>query len=190
MGINLTKKKPGAVRLILLLVCMCMAVPVNAGAASKKSKALKAYKNFLAGQEASMLFTVAYVNNDSVPELICGTTDSTAMYTWKNSTMKTVKCQSMDAFKSYYKKKGIIVSSFSQGNYTEQKYGLFKGTTCTVKMQKVTFSGGARTLYWRNGGEISLKKFNSLLKSYVGSKKVTKLKYYKNTAANRRKYLK
>lgn len=38
--------------------------------------------------------------------------------------------------------------------------------------------------------EVSKKTFNQLLKKYVGKTKLTKAKFYKNNAGNRKKYLK
>lgn len=213
---------------ILLLSCVCiLGQPVQA--ASQKSKALKAYKEFLSKDTATWhsyspkkinlkkcKFALAYIDKDSVPELIldsAGNANSHAdgyyeLYTYKNGKVKFVTNLS-DGF-SCYKKKGIFCGVHEgTGGYCQYYFQLSKGRAVYkfsrmsekkanmdlnrdgrigVYYEKVT---KARTpMYESSTVSVSKAAFNRELKKIVGNAKNKTVKYYPNTAKNRAKRLK
>lgn len=189
--------------LALMLVVLAL-LPANVQAAGKKAKAVKAYQNYMEKQSGSSKFALVYLDKDSVPELIYAVPNQFIykIYTWKSGKMKLVySCNYSNKDTSnghnisyYYRKKGVFVSKAYTGavgcsgrlyfQYNGKKY---KNTLC-----KSTYPGGSN--YQKVTGSkfsaITSAQFKKQLKSAVGSKKMTKIKYYKNTEANRVKYLK
>lgn len=216
-------KKTKGFRMVIMICIMavlCASMPVPANAASAKSKAMKAYKKFLAGSAvrwsdsstkkdtvlSKCTFALVYVDNNSVPELIlgCGRNANShaqgyyKMYTYKNGKVTPVM-NLMDGF-AYYKKKGVCCAFHSgTGGYETYYYkyssGKSNGKLISVDRTPVSLTDpGWRYYNMKNnmlGSEISKASFNRQLKKLVGSsKKITKIKYYNNTAANRKKLLK
>lgn len=187
--------------ILCMMLVLLAAMPMGAQATSKKAKALAAYNTFLAqttgkyGKEYDK-FAIAYINNDSVPELVFRDPVYTYFYTYKSGKVTLLhKDLSMNVFK-YYKKKGMLVRLYvHRGLQTTTYMRLSKGT---FKEYLGTQKYNGETNYFKYVREKSYyteklttkSKFNKLLKKYVGSKKATAFKFYKNTAANRKKRLK
>lgn len=195
--------------LLALLLCVSLAAPaVNVQAASKKSQAIKAYKQFLGSKpdNGSYDFAMIYLDNDSVPELLVGA----FLYTYKDGKVTQHSVVFGDSGLSYYKKKGVIVTLHTHNNviYKEgmqsSDYYKFTKTKLTRKLYKecvykINASGKAagkkKYSYSRyNSKNMQVKttkaKFDSALKQLAGKKKPVKIKLHHNTKANRNKYLK
>ncbi|MDO4272489.1 MAG: hypothetical protein Q4D16_02370 [Eubacteriales bacterium] len=204
----------------ITVFAMVLLVSTTAQAATPKSNALKAYKKLLSqktikwgdGSRKVPLkdceFSLAYVDNDSVPELFISNNTavshaegSALLYTYKNGKLRFVNNLFMDYRKfSYYKKKGIYTDNhFQMGVTVSTYYKLtnYKGITKlrTYKEEvDVDRNGKLTTTYCVvrsvNSKNVSKAKFNSELKKLVGTQKKSSLVWRKNTKANRTKYIK
>ena len=197
---------------LLLLTVTAAMTPANVQAASQKAEAVKAYKNMLSKQvmhwgnnknfdipTKNCVFTTAYIDNDSVPELIVHSSDiphwsdCSVLYRYKDGKVQEVKSFSSDDRFSYYKKKGVFVGSdLSSGIYRSVYYQLSKGkASAKLTMNKnVAGVGGKWTKYYSGKKQLTKSQFNKSLKKMAGARKKTKVKLHKNTAGNRGRYLK
>lgn len=199
---------------VVLLVGLCLEFgTVNAEAASAKSKAMKAYKNFLSGKTIAWdeswkvdakdcQFAFAYIDNDSIPEMIlyCPKASHVAgfgrLYTYRKGKVRQVASVNIDGSKfSYYKKKGIYVSQYVMGGVCDSYFKLSKGkSSLKLQKEKRIFASSSETSCMDGKRKvISKSKFNKELKKLVGSKKKTTIKlkkFHNNTANNRKKYCK
>lgn len=212
---NISNKRTLTVLFAFVLSVFVLSAPQQASALTQKQSAMKAYKTFLAKSKISWgtvsvkaskcKFAVAYIDNNSVPELIVYSPEPSQaagyarLYTYSSKKVKlvsslrgaTVGSNSSYVF-NYYKKKGIFVdTSFSAGS-EGYHYTKLSGTKAT---RKVTSGYSYLTGKWsyRNDSTnkaITKTKFNSLLKSLKGSASKTKAAFHSNTSANRTKYLK
>lgn len=214
---------------LLILAMVIAMVPAMPGeAASKKSKAISAYKKMLSkntvtvipkkirfgrflrtrepAKSKNVMFAIAYIDNDSVPELILldSATEFCGIWTFRNGKVENVDIiqAAYDIPKGYgtkvtgyYKRKGIFqeVSVFP-GGYNKSFSKISNGTAEEV-LFAVKDRGDTAEQYYYNGSDgaskkISKGKFNKKLKSYIGSTKLTKTVMRKNTESNRKKYLK
>ncbi|MCD8019568.1 MAG: hypothetical protein LUF92_08315 [Clostridiales bacterium] len=170
---------------LVLAFILLFGFSINTQAASKKSKALKAYKKVLSqsmiyapnvGEYVSASecsFAIAYIDNNSVPELvICygsytwGAAGDSILYTYKNGKVKYVSVSGIAQYFVYSKKKGIVRTYFPSDDpaYSDYSYYRLK----KAKLKSIKASTAKKTL----------------------KKNKTKLKLYANTAKNRKKYLK
>ena len=195
------------VGIMLLLLTASMAC-LSTQTATAKSKALKAYSEFLAENENLYgSFSVIYLDKNSVPELFVGerTFNAVYLFTYSGGDVKKVGGTGKIA-SHYYKKKNVLITGWrysagpsgeSATAYYRMKDGEIKLALADVKI--TSYKNGAlentgeyRT-YQENGMDYSTvnkKAFSSALKKLVGNKKKTKIKYYENKAAKRKKYLK
>ena len=208
------KRKTKLTLLLLSMTVMMIAFGGSAQAASKKAKALKAYNKFLSKREKTPgaignMWGLAYLNNDSVPELLTYNAGFPGagkpfIYTYKKNKVVFLSLNASGCYYShYYKKKGVAVSIPVPVEGYKDTSG-FKGYyTCNFKKavsknnQNITVICEKESgKYYKPGkgdsgrAEISKSKFNKLLKAKVGKAKAKKVKYYKNTAKNRKKHLK
>jgi len=186
-----------------LLMMLCLSFSLSAQA-SQKSKALKAYKSFLAKQKAEFSFSLIYLDKNSVPELILQEHRFNVgyVYTYKNGKVTPANGTGKSPF-AYYKKKGILISGwrFGGGSSVESAtaYSRLKDGKVSLALADVTkssYKNGSlvNTQEYRkytddSGKYILISNLKSELKKIVGTRKKTKIKYYKNTAANRKKRL-
>lgn len=203
-------------RKLMMLVILVLAalLPLNVQAASAKSKAIKAYKAFLAQDTIPWgtddyytavptkrcSFSLVYIDKNSVPELVVQSGYVThvagfgVVFTYKNGMVQPVNNIHLDGDFYYYKKKGIYASSYLGAGRESYEYYKLSDLTSTGKVSEAKDIMSGDKFYYRitdgNTKSITGKKFNSLLKNLVGSTKKTKAKFYKNTAANRKKRLK
>lgn len=201
--------------LVLLLLCL---LPLPAQAASKKSKALKAYRNFLSGEKVAWdvgvssykvsasqcYFALAYVDGDSVPELIIyndsGEVPHIAgygrMFTYRGGKLKSVASLDMNKGRqlTYYKKKGIFTDIYVGSGIVRTAYKRLSGAS--VKTEILQFKSlmsktkGYTQYVDGTAKSITKKAFNSARKQLIKGAKKTNAAFYSNTAANRSKYLK
>lgn len=214
---SVREKKYWKRAVLCMLVFVMMLCPLEVQAASQKAKAMKAYKSMLSkktmrwGDDTyykavptnTCKFAIAYIDNNSVPELIVTSgyvtrvAGTVVIYTYRNGKVQVVKSNTgryyADSSKfSYYKKKGIFISTYGTGGVTDSYYKMSKSKASKKLMADDSLMYG-KSYYTCSGEEskkISKSGFNKSLKKLVGSTKKTKAKFYKNTAANRKKYLK
>lgn len=197
-----------SVVLIMLACCLFLGSGICVNAASAKSRAMKAYKNMLSSRKtlnkytefydpmSTITFTTAYVDNNSVPELIINVYDTQYVFTYKNGKIKTVSSffyqYKLHPF-AYFKKKGIYCAAeflhdISSFQYCTLKKGKSKHFATEV-YNKGKFVGYRAV----NGSSISSSSFQKLLRKKGGNGRLTVIQvnsFRKNTAANRNKYLK
>lgn len=206
--------------LLFMAVLVCMN-PFTAEASSKKEKAVKAYNKMLSESSFKVKtdamsgnkkitvkyktincsFAVAYIDKDSIPELIVKNHNDTyhlighgAIFTYKNGKVKQVAPLQLDSSLKYYKKKGVIIDNYTGMGYSCNYYkkisnGKAKQFAQTEK--NVGNPGSRKTRYFdANREKISKSTFDKMLKEYVKSSKPVKANFLENTAANREKHLK
>ena len=146
-------------------------------------------------------FAIAYIDNNDVPELIVKRSDGLfAVFTYKNSKIYRVKAgDTCDRFAGYYKKTGGYKLIDSSESYYDDKiqyedYYLLTSSGSTKKLSKYVRPNENKIEYRSvnksNIITISHASFKSKFVSLTKGKALTKVKYYSNTAANRKKYLK
>ena len=196
-------KKKKRIMGLLLFVVLLVAFTGSVQAASQKSMALKAYNQFLSKtyidwesgyvETKNCSFALAYVDKDNVPELLVVGAGKPVyhasgygrLYTYKNGKVVQV-AKIRDGFR-YYKKTGIyIATSFLWGQIDH--YMKLSGTSTKEKLG--SFASYKTTYSDEKGKTISKSAFQKKLKKLVGKKKPVIAKAYKNTSANRKKYLK
>ncbi len=215
----------GHLLILALIIALIPAMPSEA--ASKKSKAIAAYKKMLSKSTVTVVpktvprrrgsktykpanaknvcFTLAYINNDSVPELILVdlARDYYGIWTYKNG--KVVNLKFVINFQEpgyhntavgFYRKKGIITEYYvnPRGGYNRTFYKISNGKAKELfSTGKDTKNAPVENYIAKSDGtykKISKKAFNKKLKAYVGKTKFTQYYFRRNTASNRKKYLK
>ena len=206
------KMKNRIVRMVSIAFMLALLFTLPAHASQKKN-ALKAYRNLLSANKvvwdtssswsvssSGMSFSLAYIDGNSVPELLLYSQNVPHiagygfLYTYKNGKAVPVGTVNIDDKISYYKKKGVLVEVYSQQGYTTSTYVKFSGTQKEMKLKKAKneFSGATEYYASENGAwsKIGKSAFNKALKKLVGTKKPTKVTFYKNTATNRKRKIK
>ena len=206
--------------ILLCMLSVFLAVPsYQVQAASAKKKAMKAYSKMLSKKKIkrdsatvykgkNCYFAIAYIDNNNVPELIIyNTKDSShaqgwgALYTYRKGKVKLVCPLTLDNRNrmGYYKKTGWFMD-----NGTWQGYGgdsiqklkngkvlsnLIYGRSTYDNGYKVVIDGYSIT---QNGSYMTVDAttFNRSLSYNTKNRAFKKYKFYKNTKANRKKYLK
>lgn len=164
----------GLTMLCVIAGLTCMFFPSSVQAASAKSKALKAYKQFLSKNiewdgafdreswdikesvsPEECEFALVYVDKDSVPELVVFT-DNVAfsayrghLYTYKNGKVRLVEC--MRSGFSYYKKTGIFCELDSRSEFSDDIYYKLSGGKSQMKLMKsdeTEWAGDNPTTYY------------------------------------------
>ena len=216
---------------LLLALLVSMIVPAASGyAITARQKALNAYKKLLSryivdiygyGRRYSdyngtgdvpdriycptasskVQFATAYINDDTIPELIVRTKVSSRQYLWA----------------IYIYKNGRVVKVTTGGDYTEillgyyQRTGLYKrkiardvtweyhnkisGTKAYPFASKLTYRSSGkscRKYYIYVDGvrrDKSYSAYCSAFKKAIGGKPFKRFNYHQNSAANRKKYL-
>lgn len=142
-------------KLIMLAILVLAAVlPLNVQAASAKSKAIKAYKNFLAqdtipwGTDTyytavptnTCKFALAYIDKNSVPELVVRSSYVThiagfsVIFTYKNGKVQPVSNIQDDGDFYYYKKKGVFASCYLSMGRASYGYCKMSGLSTKAKI--------------------------------------------------------
>lgn len=212
-------KKKRSLKLILMLtvlLTLLLACGMTSQAASAKSKAMKAYKTMMAKtyiykdnwqmKTKNCYFAIAYIDNNSVPELIVYNNKDIPhmggygmLYTYRNGKVQYVTSMTLDEKSTlgYYRKKGILTDAYAQQGRKGVSFMKLKNGTVTSVLYKGYYHNGKKWkadeyLKYSSSKVTTLtkSKFNKALKSYVGSRDLTKFKFYKNTSKNRKKYLK
>lgn len=146
---------------------------------SSKSAALKAYYNFLKSYKfdldsSSRGFDLAYINNDSIPELIVFDGDYHAaggkVYAYVNGKVKYVGEFGEWGGFEYQEKKGVICSTWSRANsYTT--YYKWSGSKLSTIMsssaiEEFTSYEDIKYKYYINDKKVTLSKYKSSIAPY------------------------
>ena len=155
----------------------------------------KAYKYT---KRKDVRFGLAYIDNDKVPELVLTAMDQGCdffygVFTYKQG--KVVRITSgagYDMFKGYYAKKGVIcIQETTEGTPYTRRYYKISGTKAkSVAGHFFSSPKGVSDMYYIGSKEVSKAAFKAEYKKYVGSKKMSTVKFHPNTKTNRSKYLK
>lgn len=204
----------------ILLAIFIPTLPYKVQAATAKTQALKAYNKLLSQKTIpwgnnlyytavpadTLSFTTAYIDNDSVPELIIMSSavrqqaGFALLYTYKNGKLQFVSNIDMNGDLYYYKKKGILIDRYVHRTEVD-KYMKFSGTKLTQKLSFNTSTVGVKSYYKffksnirpDDSKEISKTQFAKEVKKLTGGSKKSKIAMEalkKNTNINRTKYLK
>ena len=141
-------------------------------------------------------FAIMYINNDDIPELIVrgdvGGYKSYGVYTYKNGKVQFVYGEEGAIFRGCYNKTGYFVSleDLEACPYVDymRDYVQMSGTRAT-KIYTHKVANGKNVRFWIKGQPVSEAKYTRAIRSSVQNKKMTAVKYYKNTGANRKKVL-
>lgn len=156
--------------------------------------------NILYINTKKLSFALAYIDNDSIPEMIVRRADGSdfglefdaIIYTWNNGKVKRLHIDPFgEAFQvtGYYKKTGVFID---HGAYGETMYIKLSNGKTKRKMFSVDalFSEeGKNEYYGLNGKRMSKSKFKHQLDKLVKHKKQSRFVFHKNTVKNRKKYL-
>lgn len=199
----------------LTIVVLTLALTLTASAASKKKKAVNAYKKFLSKSTITiqnpktkvktkkLKFAVVYLDNDNIPELIIDRTSTLAkmpwgapafspncylIYKYTGKVKQIAHANSNFAINTYFKGKSIFVQSGfiddGNGKKTFNTYNHITGS----KLTQIASQVGDK--YLVNNKEATKADYEKEIKKYTGGASPTSIKYYKNTASNRKKKIK
>ena len=201
----------------MLLCLLLLAAAVPASAATQKAKAFKAYREFLSEKKIAlkvilgednasakfrtekMQFAIVYLNRDSIPELVVDNSANisgnyyspfgTAIFTWKNGEVQQIFIQdTYYKIRKYYKKKNVFVAVNQAKSSLSVTARIGDEDAKVIAVKDGSKMYGADYFAGR-AKKISKAEYHRLIKHYTGSRKVSKITYRPNTAANRKKYL-
>ena len=155
-------------------------VTVKSSSSSKKA-ALKAYYNFLKSynyntEYPATGFNLAYINNDSIPELVVFYGDYHAagakVYAYVNGKVKYVDEFGEWGGFEYQEKKGVIRSSWFGFGNSHTTYYKWNGSKLSTIMsssatQEMSSNGNIVCKYYINNKKVTLSKYNSSIAPYV-----------------------
>ena len=178
-------------------------VTVKKQATNNKKAALKAYYSFLksykfTSEYSTRGFNLAYINNDSIPELIVFDGNYHAaggkVYAYVNGKVKYVGEFGEWGRFEYQEKKGVICSTWSRANsYTT--YYKWSGSKLSTIMSssaigEFSSNGDFEYKYYINDKKVTRSKFKSSMASYQkGLKSVSLSNSYKVTDSVMKKKL-
>lgn len=190
---------------LVMIIGVSVITPTSVNAKSAKSKAIAAYRSYLAANNATIKkFSLIYLDNNNVPELLAfdGSYD-VMLFTYKSGKIKNI-CSCLKSYYwenkiKYYKKTGVLESVNIHYGIVNRGYPKLSGTrlnsTVYYTSELGSKSSSSKVKYYKVNSKgksvrISKSTFNSKKKELTQGKKVSKAKFYKNTKANRKKYLK
>ena len=163
---------------------------------------------------SDLVFSLAYIDNDNIPELIVQRPEKNYcacawVYTFKDGKAVPVSFTkrrrvygAMNSITGYYKKKGVFCNRFINGgedsadstDYLTLKKGKVNDLSISedengnyyVSSMEKNDEGESYVV----GNPTTKADFRKRLKKLTGGGKMTKITYRANTAANRKKYLK
>ena len=196
---------------VVLMCCIVCLLPGNVQAASKATKAKKAYANFLVKQEKEMTyqtlkFGLIDINKDGVPELVTTPDDwyHADIYAYVKGKVKNVGW-AFSGECAFYPSRKVYYSHTCHTGTDEYHYYIFNGK----KMKEVACKYGSDNINavtgepkqdneWLNfepykytvkGKVVTEEEYNQYTANLVKNAKKKKPTMRKNTAKNRRKYL-
>lgn len=207
-------------KILLIVLCVVLFLPgIDGYAISQKQKALNTYKKFLAQSKVYVLrkgstyydlvgskyvtyngtspskvkFGLSYIDNDNIPELVVETKikyiECCGIFTYKNGKLRRIYSGTGAHFVGAYGKSGAFQIQFAtDGDDLRKVYklkGLKYSEICTY--DKVT-PWSVRYYIGRN--KVSKAKFVTKRNSVTKKRAIVKTRYYSDTKANRKKWLK
>lgn len=167
---------------------------------SKNAKVKKAYKKYLSNtvpyEKNKGKFALLDLNKDGVSEFIY-TPDGDGYHVdiaaYVNGKAKSIG-SGFSGIQKYYPNKHIYYSQTTHTGVDEYTYYKFTGKKLKVLAEKYgEINETGKSLkpyrYKVNGKKVSAKKYNAYVKKLLSGANNTKLKWHKNTAKNRKKYL-
>lgn len=205
-------KTQKAVSVFLCAVLVFILIPCSQSyAKTMKRQALDAYNTFLSDKSVKWgdsdlqipldkcSFALAYIDNNSVPELILYNLGNTShiqgyglLYTYKNNNIICLESLSMNDPFCYYKKTGIYIDNYTGMGFSTDFYNKISGTKISIRLSRskgYLVDDSVSCTYSTGSGEITKAEFKKKLRKLVGSRKKTTPEFYQNTAVNRTKYL-
>ena len=184
--------------MLAFTLIMAVAFSGSTFAAGKAQKALKAYQTFLQKQEdlagnQIKYFGIVYWDKDNVPELVTYRQGGLpSIYTFRKNKVVVTNSSARVYYTHYYKKKSTAIGVLF--NKATDFMGTYEVNPMKQTIALLVATEGGR--YYQYTGisdrrdEITKEAYDALIKQQVGKTKATKIKYYKNTKKNRKKYLK
>ena len=216
---------------LLLAFIVSIIVPAASGyAISARQKALNAYKTMLSKPKVDIYgygnvycdyngtgevpdrtyrpttsskvqFATAYMNNDTIPELIVRTKVSSRQYLWSIYTYKNGRVVKVttggdytEILLGYYQRTGLFKRKYTKG-FTWEYHNKINGTKAYPFASKLTYRSSGkscRKYYIYVDGvrrDKSYSAYCSAFKKAIGGKPFKRFNYHQNSAANRKKYL-
>ena len=216
---------------LLLAFIVSIIVPAASGyAISARQKALNAYKTMLSKPKVDIYgygrgysdyngtgdvpdrtyrptasskvqFATAYMNNDTIPELIVRTKVSSRQYLWAIYTYKNGRVVKVttggdytEILLGYYQRTGLFKRKYTKG-FTWEYHNKINGTKAYPFASKLTYRSSGkscRKYYIYVDGvrrDKSYSAYCSAFKKAIGGKPFKRFNYHQNSAANRKKYL-
>lgn len=212
-------------RCMLFALTIAMLVPAVSGfAATPKQEALSAYNRWLSGAKVQVmpkgyldydeyngkaytptpasqtLFGIAYINNDSIPELVVKTADGRyeSVLTYRNG--KIVRIDSthrmLGTMKGYYSRTGMFLDErYWPDSISRSSYKVMGTAGVSERFEVYTFKRGLKDYIYRtrDNKTVNLRnqtEFRKKILTFTKGKPLTLVKFYKDTAANRKNILK
>ena len=216
---------------LLLALIVSIIVPAASGyAITARQKALNAYKKLLSryivdiygyGRRYSdyngtgdvpdriyyptasskVQFATAYINDDTIPELIVRTKVSTKQYLWAIYTYKNGRVVKVtyggdytEILLGYYQRTGLFKRKYTK-DMTWEYHNKISGTKAYPFASKLTYKSNGKSYrnYYIFVNSVRQNKsysaYCSAFKKATGGKPFKRLNYHQNSAANRKKFL-
>lgn len=166
-----------------------------------------------ASEDVSMAecrFALAYIDDNSVPELVIYSPEIEKLdwdgglkyggdyygcytvYTYKNGKVKRTAHTQLVKFAGYYKKEGVVSERYTIKNGLKENCYILRKGKLKEAFSKAKNTRSKKGIYRNEMKQTAISKaaYEKGLKSLTGGKRITKVKFRANTAANRKKYLK
>ena len=164
-----------------------------------KKEALTAYKKILQNHPKKYRhFSLIYLDNNDVPELVVYDNDITEsyIYTYYDTAVKEIDfvalIEMVEHEFCYYEKTGVYKSSdWYDGGPTGGWYKVYynkleNGKVKTLDIYcEIDVGYSSPSFYGNKNGKITEQEFNDYLNKYTNGQKLTSPKHYKNTKNNR-----
>lgn len=198
-------------RILTILLSVAIIISIFAvvstssvSAASKRTKAVRAYKSFLKQNSNYSEFSLIYLDNNKVPELLAKYGSFVNLFTFREGkvtdelSIVNTGYQTNEKF-NYFKKIGIFSSNTIHYGVWSESYpklskGKIKGTVFRSGNLGSEKTSGVKGYYkYKKQGNfvrISKAKFKSELKRITRNKKMSSAKFFSNTKTGRKKHCK
>lgn len=158
-------------------------------------------KTYRPTASSKVQFATAYINNDTIPELIVRTKTTSRQYLWAIYTYKKGKVVKVtyggdytEILLGYYKRTGLFKRKYTKG-FTWEYHNKINGTKAYPFASKLTYRSSGKSCHkyyiFVDGvrRDKSYSAYCSAFKKAIGGKPFKRFNYHQNSAANRKKYL-
>ncbi len=188
--------------IITLIIMLMLTVPTLA--ASKKKKALKAYRKYMSKSMITVKdngvktrvnpeqFAVIKLNGDKVPELVTLSNSRLYFFCYKKGKIRQIgDTGQFTSGAYYYPGKQLLKNSFFAGVGVSSEVYI----QVNVKKGKMTSLGTAIfgmnfRDYYIQSRQVSYSSYSSYIRKLTGSVREKEIRFIQNTKKNRRQYLK